>query len=151
MSWSFNGNVVTPDDVPDGMIGFVYKIIHLPTNRYYIGKKSLTSTRRIKMGKRELAVLKAARKIEGISGRLPSKKEVRKPSDWETYYGSNDWIREQVKLGNANEFTREIIQFCHSKKSLSYWEMYWQFQYNVLNDTTSLNENIGGRFFHRDL
>ena len=134
MNWLCEGNVVTEEDVPVGAVGFVYKIIHTPTGRYYIGKKSLTSTRR-------LAPLKGQKR----------KRTVTKSSDWEKYYSSNDWIKEQVKEGKAEEFSREIIQYCFSKKSLTYYEIYWQFQYNVLADDNAINENLMGKFYRRDL
>ncbi len=134
MSWLHEGNIVTEEDVPVGAVGFVYKIIHTPTGRYYIGKKSLTSTRK-------LAPLKGQKR----------KRIVTKSSDWEKYYSSNDWIKEQVKDGKAEEFSREIIQYCFSKKSLTYYEIYWQFQYNVLADDNAINENLMGKFYRRDL
>jgi len=134
MNWLCEGNVVTEEDVPVGAVGFVYKIIHTPTGRYYIGKKSLTSTRR-------LAPLKGQKR----------KRTVTKSSDWEKYYSSNDWIKEQIKEGKAEEFSREIIQYCFSKKSLTYYEIYWQFQYNVLADDNAINENLMGKFYRRDL
>jgi hypothetical protein len=134
MSWLYEGNIVTEEHVPIGAVGFVYKIIHTPTGRYYIGKKSLTSTRR-------LAPLKGQKR----------KRTVTKSSDWEKYYSSNDWIKEQVKEGKAEEFSREIIQYCFSKKSLTYYEIYWQFQYNVLADDNAINENLMGKFYRRDL
>ena len=102
MSWLHAGNIVTEEHVPIGAVGFVYKIVHTPTGRYYIGKKSLTSTRK-------LAPLKGQKR----------KRTVTKSSDWEKYYSSNDWIKEQVKEGKAEEFSREIIQYCFSKKSLT--------------------------------
>ena len=134
MSWLYEGNIVTEEHVPIGAVGFVYKIVHTPTGRYYIGKKSLTSTRR-------LAPLKGQK----------WKRTVTKSSDWEKYYSSNDWIKEQVKEGKAEEFSREIIQYCFSKKSLTYYEIYWQFQYNVLADDNAINENLMGKFYRRDL
>ena len=134
MSWLYEGNIVTEEHVPIGAVGFVYKIIHIPTGRYYIGKKSLTSTRK-------LAPLKGQKR----------KRTVTKSSDWEKYYSSNDWIKEQVKDGKAEEFSREIIQYCFSKKSLTYYEIYWQFQYNVLADDNAINENLMGKFYRRDL
>jgi hypothetical protein len=134
MSWLHGGNIVTEEHVPIGAVGFVYKIIHIPTGRYYIGKKSLTSTRK-------LAPLKGQKR----------KRTVTKSSDWEKYYSSNDWIKEQVKEGKADEFSREIIQYCFSKKSLTYYEIYWQFQYNVLADDNAINENLMGKFYRRDL
>lgn len=134
MNWLCEGNIVTEEDVPVGAVGFVYKIIHTPTGRYYIGKKSLTSTRK-------LAPLKGQKR----------KRTVTKSSDWEKYYSSNDWIKEQVKEGKAEEFSREIIQYCFSKKSLTYYEIYWQFNYNVLADDNAINENLMGKFYRRDL
>ena len=134
MNWLCEGNIVTEENVPVGAVGFVYKIIHIPTGRYYIGKKSLTSTRK-------LAPLKGQKR----------KRTVTKSSDWEKYYSSNDWIKEQVKEGKAEEFSREIIQYCFSKKSLTYYEIYWQFHYNVLADDNAINENLMGKFYRRDL
>ena len=134
MSRLHEGNIVTDEHVPIGAVGFVYKIVHTPTGRYYIGKKSLTSTRK-------LAPLKGQKR----------KRTVTKSSDWEKYYSSNDWIKEQVKEGKAEEFSREIIQYCFSKKSLTYYEIYWQFQYNVLADDNAINENLMGKFYRRDL
>jgi hypothetical protein len=134
MSWLYEENIVTEEHVPIGAVGFVYKIIHTPTGRYYIGKKSLTSTRR-------LAPLKGQKR----------KRTVTKSSDWEKYYSSNDWIKEQVKEGKTEEFSREIIQYCFSKKSLTYYEIYWQFHYNVLADDNAINENLMGKFYRRDL
>jgi hypothetical protein len=151
MNWLWQGNIVTENDIPEEAVGFVYMITHIPTGKYYIGKKSLQSVRTVKIGKRELQKLKEERKAAGIGGRAPLKKKVRKVSDWGTYYSSNDWIKEQIKDGNASDFQREIIQFCNSKKSLSYYEVYWQFKHNVLSDENSLNSNILGKFFPKDL
>ena len=151
MSWKFKGELVTQEDLPEGMEGFVYKITHLPSGKFYIGKKSLESVRTVKIGKRELQKIKEERKAAGIGGRAPLKKKVRKASDWEKYYSSNEWINEQVKEGKQDEFKREIIQFCNSKKSLSYYEVYWMFKYDVLSDTNSLNGNILGKFYSKDL
>ena len=134
MSWSFKGNIVTEENTPEGAIGFVYKIVHTPTGKFYIGKKSLTQTRRLKP----------------LKGKV-RKRVVRKASDWEKYYSSNEWIKEQVKAGNAEDFEREIIQFCFSKKSLTYWEVWWQFKLDVLMDPQSINENLMGKFFRKDI
>ena len=64
MSWIFMDKLVTEDSTPQGAIGFVYKIVHIPTGKFYIGKKNLVSTRRIKLGKKELQVIKESRKLE---------------------------------------------------------------------------------------
>jgi hypothetical protein len=134
MSWKFKGNIVTEENTPDGAVGFVYKIIHIPTGKFYIGKKSLTSTRRLKP----------------LKGKV-RKRVVRKASDWEKYYSSNEWIKSEVKEGRGGDFEREIIQFCFSKKSLTYWEVWWQFKLDVLSDPQSINENLMGKFFRKDI
>jgi len=134
MSWKFNGNIVTEESTPEGAIGFVYKIIHIPTGKYYIGKKSLNQVRRLKP----------------LKGKT-RKRVVRSSSDWEKYYSSNEWIKSEVKAGRSEDFEREIIQFCYSKKSLTYFEVYWQFKYDVLSDPNSINENLMGKFFRRDI
>jgi hypothetical protein len=151
LNWLWNGNDVTEDVIPESAVGFVYLIEHIPSGKYYIGKKSLESVRNVKIGKRELIKIKEERKAAGIGGRAPLKKKVRKASDWEKYYSSNEWINEQVKEGKQDEFKRQIIQFCNSKKSLSYYEVYWMFKYDVLSDTNSLNGNILGKFYSKDL
>ena len=137
--------------MPEDAVGFVYKIIHNPTGKYYIGKKSLESVRTVKIGKRELEKIKVERKELRLRGSAPKKKTVRKISDWETYYSSNEWINEEVKRGKTGEFSREILQFCNSKKALSYYEVEWMFRCDVLRDENSLNGNISGKWFRKDL
>ena len=134
MSWKFKGNIVTEENTPEGAIGFVYKIIHTPTGKCDIGKKSLTATRRLKP----------------LKGKV-RKRVVKKASDWEKYYSSNEWIKSEVKEGREGDFEREIIQFCFSKKSLTYWEVWWQFKLDVLADPQSINENLMGKFFRKDI
>jgi hypothetical protein len=151
MSWIFADKLVTVDDIPENAHGFIYRIVHIPTGRFYIGKKSLTSSRTKKIGKRELVKIKEERKANGISGRLPSKRVVKSDSDWMDYFSSNEWIKGEVKAGKGEEFSREILQFCHSKKNLSYWETWWQFHYDVLNNENSLNDNVGGRYYRKDV
>lgn len=151
MNWLYENKEITEEVIPEEAAGFVYKITHIPTGKYYIGKKSLESVRTVKIGKRELEKIKEERKAAGIGGRAPIKKKVRKVSDWGTYYSSNEWIKEQIKEGNASDFQREIIQFCNSKKSLSYYEVYWMFKYDILSDDNCLNGNISGKFYRKDL
>lgn len=151
MDWSYENITVTEDTIPDGAVGFVYKITHIPTNKFYIGKKALASVRRVKLGKKELQLIKDARKLEKKGGRLPSKKTVRKDSGWVDYYSSNTTIQEMVKDGKADEFQRDIIRFCFSKKALTYWELYYMFKYDVLANENSFNDNIEGRYFRKDL
>lgn len=150
-NWLCENKEINEELIPEDAVGFIYMITHNPSGKYYIGKKSLESVRNVKIGVRELAKIKEERKAAGMGGRAPLKKKVRKASDWEKYYSSNAWINEQVKEGKQDEFKREMIQFCKSKKSLSYYEVYWMFKYDVLSDENCLNGNISGKWFRKDL
>lgn len=135
------------------MEGFVYKITHIPTNKFYIGKKSFWSTRNVKIGKREKEKLQQEKKENGDVNwwTVPQKKKVKKESDWMSYYSSNDWIKDQVKNGKKDEFSREILEVYNTKKKLTYYELYWQFKYDVLADESSLNFNLLGKFYKSDI
>ena len=150
-NWLCKNKEINEELIPEEAVGFIYMITHNPSGKYYIGKKSLESVRNVKIGVRELKKIKEERKAAGMGGRAPLKKKVRKSSDWEKYYSSNEWINEQVKEGKQGEFKREIIQFCKSKKSLSYYEVYLMFKHDVLSDETCLNGNISGKWFRKDL
>lgn len=149
--WLWEDKILTEDDIPKDTIGFIYLIEHLPSKKYYVGKKSLYSVRNLKIGKRELQRIKEERKSKGIRGSLPKKKQVKKSSNWVDYYSSNEWIQSEVKNGNRDDFKRTILQFCYSKKALSYYEVHWLFKYDVLLDENSLNGNISGKWYRRDL
>jgi len=108
-------------------------IEHIPTGKYYIGKKNLWA-------KRTLPPLKGKKR----------KRKVIKESDWKSYMSSNQWIKEEASV-DVTAFKKKILQFCYSAKSLTYYELYWQFKYNVLADENSLNDNLLGKFFRKDL
>jgi hypothetical protein len=151
MNWLYKNQIIEQDSLPSDSVGFVYLITHNPTGRYYIGKKLLSSTRKTKIGKRELQAIKDEKKANGVGGRLPSKKIVKKESDWMTYFSSNDEIKSMIKEGKADEFTREILRWCPTKKSLSYWEVWYQFKHDVLSDEKSFNNNIMGSYYRKDV
>ena len=127
--------------------GFIYITTHVPTGKQYLGKKSLFHTTNQKLGKKELELLPLQR------GRKPTTKQVVKESDWKTYYGSEEFIKKELKLKNQTDFTREIIKLVPTKKLLTYYEMKYQFQYGVIEPITGdewLNHNILGKFFTKD-
>jgi hypothetical protein len=113
MRWTYQGNPV--DEIPEGVIGFVYIITNLTDNKKYIGKK--------------LAQFKKTRPP------LKGKKRKRRTtveSDWRDYWGSSDKLLLDIEnLGTAN-FTREILYYCTSRGELSYLEAKEQFDRQVL-------------------
>lgn len=132
------------DKFPKGCVGFIYKITNIKTGRFYIGRKSLFSTIKKKLTKKELS------EMEG-PGRKPSKKVVTSESNWQDYWGSNKTILQEIKEEGTECFRKEILKFCFNKKQLTYWEVHFQCVNNVLLDDKSYNDNILAKFFTRDL
>jgi len=140
MIWKYKEKeILSLDDMPEETYGFIYKISNKITGQYYIGKKQVVSVRKKNFGKKKLSTItdKRVKKYEMVS----------KESDWKTYRSSNS----VVKSWNEDEIQLEILRFCKSKKSLTYYELHEQFYYNVLADTNSLNDTLIGKFFRKDL
>ena len=140
MKWLYKNKEINEiSDLPNNAFGFVYQTTHLPTNKKYIGKKSLIYNLKKKLGKKEKALW------EG-KGRPPVYKRVLKESDWKNYYGSHGFIKE----ANEEDLKREIIQIAYHKKELTYLECKYQFTLGVLESRSYLNDNILGKFFDKD-
>ena len=140
IKWLYRGSEINEiSDLPNNAYGFVYQTTHLPTNKKYIGKKSLIYNLKKKLGKKEKALW------EG-KGRPPMYKRVLKESDWKTYYGSHSFIKE----ANKEDLTREILEIAYHKKELTYLECKYQFTLGVLENKSYLNDNILGKFFDKD-
>ena len=146
MSWTYKGKKITSlDDFGKDIMGFVYMTTHIPTGKGYIGKKFLVHTQKRKLAKKDLKV------YEGQPGRPPKYKLVSKESDWKTYYGSNKQLLELLISEKKDNFQREILHLCVSKKRLTYYEMKYQFIHEVLERPDEyFNDNILGKFFTRD-
>ena len=140
MKWLYKGSEINEiSDLPNNAFGFVYQTTHLPTNKKYIGKKSLMYNLKKKLGKKEKALW------EG-KGRPPMYKRVLKESDWKNYYGSHSFIKE----ANEEDLKREILKIAYHKKELTYLECKYQFTLGVLESRSYLNDNILGKFFDKD-
>ena len=111
--WTYNGEPV--HDLPETCEGFVYLITNLTNDKKYVGKK--------------LARFKVTKPpLKGKKNKRRSTKE----SDWRTYWGSSDWLIEDVKELGEDQFTREILYYCQSRGMLSYLEAKEQFDREVL-------------------
>ena len=146
MIWYYQGNEITSlDDFGKDIMGFVYCTTHIPTGKGYIGKKFLVHTQKRKLTKKDLKI------YEGSPGRPPKYKLVSKESDWKTYYGSNKQLLELLKTEKKENFRRDILHLCRSKKRLTYYEAKNQFIHEVLEKPDEyFNDNILGKFFTRD-
>jgi len=122
--WTFDGMPFGSDDI-NKYYGFVYLII-TPEGKKYIGRKYFWSVR----------------KVKGKSRRQRSE------SDWKTYYGSSEVLKEQIKKSDKNLYKREILSLHTTKGRVNYEEVKEQFFNEVLEDEDYINDNINGKW-HR--
>ena len=118
LNWHYDGKEFTEDLIGDNY-GFVYQIKNLTNGRKYIGKKFFYSS-----------------KTKQVKGK---RKKIKVPSDWQTYYGSSDTLKQDVlSLGHEN-FSREILHLCRSKGECGYLEAREQFIRGVMESEDYYN------------
>lgn len=101
MTWILPDNFTSPTKED---IGFLYRIVHIPSGRTYIGRK--------------LFWTKKAFQKNGV------RKRKTVESDWRDYWGSSPLLREFVQERGKEEFRREMLILARSKSELSYMETY---------------------------
>lgn len=111
LEWYYNNETFNEELIGDNY-GFVYLITNLTTNKKYIGKKFFYSTK--------------TRQVKG------KKKKEKIFSDWKSYYGSNQTLKDEVSILGKENFKREIIHLCLSKGECNYMEAKEQFINDVL-------------------
>lgn len=119
MTWQWNGRDLTEDDA-EKYYGFVYCIHNLKENKRYIGKKFFTKA--------------GYRQVKG------KRKKTRKPSDWPTYWGSNDKLIEDVKRLGEENFLREVLHLCVNRSDCAYLELKEQMIAKVLERDDYYND-----------
>jgi len=101
------------------------------TGRKYIGKK---------LAKFSRTTYRVVKSKNGSKKRKKIRSKI--DSDWQTYYGSNEQLNQDIaQLGNEN-FTREILFYCTSKAECSYIEAREQFSRRVLESDDWYNGHI---------
>ena len=122
--WHYQNKLVTDiTSVPYGVVGFIY-VIQNEVGEYYIGKKSLYSTR-------TLPPLKGTKR----------KRKLTKESDWIKYQSSSKIVKEW------NSPKKAILKWCYSKKEMTYEEIRALMCNFAMEDPKCVNENISGKFF----
>ena len=111
LTWVFKDVDFTEEMIGDAY-GFVYCITNLTNQRKYIGKKFFYAIK--------------SKQVKG------KKKRFKVASDWQTYYGSNTELQNDVKLLGEDNFKREILYLCKTKGECSYREAKEQFSRMVL-------------------
>lgn len=121
--WYYKNKVFEPtQEELKEWIGFVYVITDKSTGKMYIGKKTFWS-------KKTLPPLK---------GQTRKRRSVIE-SDWKTYYGSNDLVKQLLVEHGEGNFYREILYFGKSKGEIGYLEAKEQFDRSVLLDDNYYN------------
>ena len=121
LNWIYKEQDFT-DDMIDDNYGFVYIITNQITNKKYIGKKFFYSS-----------------KTKQVKGK---KKKTKVPSDWQTYYGSNEDLKKDVIMHGKESFRREIVHLCKSKGVCGYLEAKEQFINEALESEDYYNSWI---------
>jgi hypothetical protein len=111
LEWQYNNDIFTEDLIGDNY-GFVYIITNTKSNKKYIGKKFFYSIKTKQVNKK--------------------RKRIKVSSDWQSYYGSNAELQNDVKTLGEENFTREIVYLCKTKGTCGYLEAKEQFIRNVL-------------------
>lgn len=106
--WTFEGKEMKK--IPEEVMGFIYKIT-TEEGRFYYGRKTVWSTRKKKLTKKE--------KLEPENKRKTFKRELTE-SNWKKYTGSSKPLNEDIKKGIS--YKKEIITFCASKAEMTFYE-----------------------------
>ena len=122
MTWYYNG---VPFEDDGTHFGFVYLIENLINNRKYIGRKYFSKA--------------GVRQVNG------KKRKIRKTSDWENYFGSNETLKAEVAELGEHNFRRTILHLCKTKSECSYFETYEIFTRHCLLDELYYNEWVSAK------
>ena len=123
--WLFNDTPFTSNDIGK-FVGFVY-VVECPDGKRYLGRKYFWSIRKVK-GKT---------------------RRQRFESDWKSYYGSSEQIKQEVKEKGKENFKRIIISLHTTQGDVNYQEVRLQFQLDVLESDEWINDNINGKWFKK--
>lgn len=146
MWYYLNKKIKSINDMPEGVIGFVYELT-FTDNTKYIGKKNLYTTRTIKAlknGKSRDNTIKYVYRNTG-KGFRQKFDVIKKESNWKVYQGS------AKECKNKTIARKEIIQYAFSNQELTYLEAKMLFKYGVLENANYINDNILGKFYRGKL
>jgi hypothetical protein len=132
--WTYNNKPFNSDMIED-YVGFVYEVYDTEAKMKYIGKKKFWS--------------KVTR--PPLKGRKNKRRSV-KESDWRSYYGSSEEVKQLVENTGEWRFKRKILRLCKSLGEMSYYEMKEQIDRDVLlKPEEYYNAFVGGKIHRRHL
>ena len=132
--WTYN-NKPFDSDMIENYVGFVYEVYDTEAKMKYIGKKKFWS--------------KVTR--PPLKGRKNKRRSV-KESDWKSYYGSSEEVKQLVENTGEWRFKRKIIRLCKTLGEMSYYEMKEQLDNDVLlKPKKYYNAFVGGKIHRKHL
>ena len=127
--WYYKNEAYEPtEDQLKELVGFVYVITDKSNDKMYVGKKIFWSRKT----------------LPPLKGKTRKRRSVVE-SDWRSYYGSSDLVKQLLIEHGKQNFHREILYFCRSKGEMGYLEAKEQFARNVLLDDNYYNGIINCR------
>jgi hypothetical protein len=131
--WYYKGGAYEPSEEElKQWVGFVYVITDKSNDKMYVGKKMFWSRKT----------------LPPLKGKTRKRRSIVE-SDWKTYYGSSDLVKQLLVEHGEQNFYREILFFCRSKGEMGFLEAKEQFARNVLLDDRYYNGIINCRV-HRN-
>ena len=135
MTWYYNDQPYEPSEEDlRSLVGFVYCIEEKNTGMKYIGKKLFWRS-----------------KILPITKTRRRRTRTLVESDWKSYYGSNEALKENVSENGSELYNRVILRLCRTKGECSYYEAKLQFENDVLLDDNYYNNFIGCKIHSKHL
>lgn len=101
-----------PENIED-YVGFVYEITNLSNSKKYIGAKQFWSRR----------------KLPPLKGKKRKRLKIVE-SDWMAYTGSSNELNADIEMGDKIE--KVILKLCKSKWELTYFELKYQMDADVI-------------------
>lgn len=129
-TWIYKDLPFTEEMIGDAY-GFVYLITNTLTGKSYYGKKFFTKAKTLRRKKRN--------------------KKLRVQSDWQSYWGSNDLLLNDIEQFGVDHCRREILKLCRTRGECSYWESYYIFQSHALLSDTYYNQWVSCKIHRKHL
>jgi hypothetical protein len=132
-NWIYKNQEITIENIEkisQNAIGFVYLITNKINNKKYIGRKLIRKNiiRTIDKKKKKIIIL---------------------DTKFIDYYSSSSELKKDVEILKKDNFSREILYFCHSRVELNYLEEKEQYQRSVLEDESYYNNNIRSKYYKK--
>ena len=127
--WFYKDKIINDEDIPLNSIGFLYRITHIDSGRWYLGKKLLT-----------------AASTKTVSGK---KKKIRVDSKWRNYWSSSPELLAHVAEVGKDKFKREILLFVETKSQLLYAEEMLLYKTHAILESNCYNSNIRSKVYRK--